>query len=611
MSAIVAVITEASDPELSRRMAGRLLEDLRHRGSHVTLQASDGVAFGTATGDEPTATLPWMGDGLRVVADARLHNRAELLEVLCVSSRATDAEIIGRAYRRWAFEWPAHVVGEFGAAIWDERRREISLARDAIGVRCLYWTQGDGLGFRCATELRPLARSRRSLKPNWSQMALFLADQYDERNATLVEGVNAVPPAHVVIVGERGVKSHRYWHAAGRESPQRALADYAEEFRSLLELAVRDRVVDAQPTVAVEFSGGLDSTTIAGIAARILHADPSAPRPLGVTLVFPGLACDERPFSRAFARHARIPLLEVDPFEAPNLLFPSHGTSDNDYFHPTLAFKTLQLRRTKRLGARVTLTGLGSDQLAHRIESLETADAIRRFDTTGIASAWRVHGAKQVGRSIGRALLSHRCQRRLEGLVRHEPPFLARSAMRAVEDASHARMQELTALPHRDLTQLEVLRCIEHDLGRSLASLDRLAAREGCEFRHPFVDRRVVELLLAMPHGIVAGTGAEFRKPLLRYAMRDLLPDALLERRTVTNFNSFMIRALLECGEDPRHLVKHGVVRQYRLLDDAGVDEILENPTRNLNLRRFVNWLALEVWLRGIGSLGEDDGRKA
>jgi hypothetical protein len=110
-----------------------------------------------------------------------------------------------------------------------------------------------------------------------------------------------------------------------------------------------------------------------------------------------------------------------------------------------------------------------------------------------------------------------------------------------------------------------------------------------------------------MPHEIVAGGRREPRKPLLRRAMRGLLPPTILERRAWTNFNPFLVRALFECGPDPRHLLSEGLVRQSRLLDETGVTQLLGNPV--LSVRRFAQWVALELWLRDLQSDGDEDGR--
>jgi hypothetical protein len=148
---------------------------------------------------------------------------------------------------------------------------------------------------------------------------------------------------------------------------------------------------------------------------------------------------------------------------------------------------------------------------------------------------------------------------------------------------------------------------IVHEMPAALARFDRLAAREGSELRHPFLDSRVVDHLLAMPHDLVAGAGKDPRKPLLRQIARGLLPGSIVQRGTTTDFNPFLVRALFECGHDPRHLLRRGLVREARLLDDDAVSGILGDPFSDANLRKLANWVALEIWLRGLSSRGEED----
>jgi asparagine synthase (glutamine-hydrolysing) len=605
MSAIVAVLSRSSG---ARAIAERLLEAVAFRGSTRALDvdANDAVALG-ARHDEDGR--PFRGDGVRVIADARLDARSALAALLGTAPGASAAELIGRAYLRWNVDWPAHVLGDYAAAIWDERTQELVLARDALGVRSLYWTK-DERGLRVATEMGPLARSRARVTPDRLQMALFLIDRHDEQPTTLLQGIHAVPAAHVVVLREDGAaRAHRYWHAGGRESPHRDLDACAHELRAVFHEAVAARLRDAGPKIALEFSGGQDSTSVAAMAASILRTAPNAAQPIGVTLTFPGMECDETRYSRPFAAHAGLSLLEVDPLEAPELLrfdLPAHATADVHY-HPTLAFKWLQLEKTRALGARVTLTGIGADQILHREQIAEAADALRRGDVRAIASTLRVDGAKSVARAMLQAFVPT-CVRRRVVPIFPRASILAPHVAREVYDVLSARRERLERLPHRDLTQLMHLDSIEHELPVPLAALDRLAARAGSELRYPFLDRRVVESVLAMPHAVTAGRGDDFRKPLLRRAMGDLLSPGILDRRSTTHFNPFVARAIFECAGDPTHLLREGRVWEYRLLDEVVIRQMLENPTSTANLRRFVDWIALEIWLRSLESLGERHG---
>jgi asparagine synthase (glutamine-hydrolysing) len=604
MAAILATLATSTDG--AQRSADVLLGRMKHRGARRDVRCADGVLLGALFDDDGGC---WFGETIWVAADARVDNRDELLGKLGLPPETSDAELLGRAHEHWGGHWPERVLGDFAVAIWDPRKRELTLARDPLGVRCLYWTH-DRHGTRCATEMLPLVRTRAHVELDPVQMALYLANSYDEREDTLVRGVRAVPPAHIVVVGDDGEKRRRrYWFPVATVPAASTKAECSEELRLRLDDAVRVRVRTTDPVIAAEVSGGFDSSSVAALAAAALRGEACTPKLHAVTTVYPGLATDESAYSRALAQHLGVPLLEVDPFAAPELLEPSfapHARGDV-YFHPTLANKWLQLRETRSIGARVILTGFASDQLAHRVPTAEATDAIRRADLPGIFEAFR--SPQLFARAAADVVLGSRVSRTLarEFLGRRGP--LSAQFAREVDAVVDARKQQLRGLPCRDEVQLSLVYAVEHSISVSLAMLDRMAALEGCSFRHPFLDRRLVESVLAMPHELTAGRGRTFRKPLLRHAMRDHLPREILDRRTKTTFDSFVHRVMDERAAEFAHLLKDGAVVSARLVDDRTVKCAVENPLASLRL--FVDWVGLEVWARSLHSFGEDHERYA
>ena len=92
-----------------------------------------------------------LGGGLVVVADARIDGRSELLRRLAdcghqLPATASDAELVGAAFRAWGEECPGHLLGDFAFAVWDARERRLFCARDHFGVKPFYYARaGDGL----------------------------------------------------------------------------------------------------------------------------------------------------------------------------------------------------------------------------------------------------------------------------------------------------------------------------------------------------------------------------------------------------------------------------------------------------------------------------------
>src|SRR5579859_3905078 len=95
------------------------------------------------TPEETGEIQPLVGaSGTALVMDGRLDNRDELASALHAPRTASDAALALDAYGRWSEEFAAHLVGDFAIAVFDVERHRLVLARDAIGIRPLYYHEG-------------------------------------------------------------------------------------------------------------------------------------------------------------------------------------------------------------------------------------------------------------------------------------------------------------------------------------------------------------------------------------------------------------------------------------------------------------------------------------
>jgi len=105
-------------------------------------------------------------EGLRLTADARLDNRAELCTLLEAPAHATDADLILRAYLRWGETSVEHMLGDFAFVIWDANRQSLFCARDHMGVKPFYYHYRPGRLFACASAIKALLALARCLAPS-------------------------------------------------------------------------------------------------------------------------------------------------------------------------------------------------------------------------------------------------------------------------------------------------------------------------------------------------------------------------------------------------------------------------------------------------------------
>lgn len=619
MSGIAAIYERDGAPAGAARIAA-MLGRLRRRGPdrssyHVGGCAAFAHAMLETTPEDGLDRQPLRSrSGERwIVADARVDNRGDLLalppagDAGALTSTIPDVELILRAYERWGEACPEKLVGDFAFAIWDAERRCFFCARDPLGVRQLYYHCA-GASFRCATEMHALlADERVARRPHLPSMALFLAHNYAERDETLYEGVHALPPGHAMIVTASSVRRRAFWQPDARRTlPVSSDDEYAARFRDVFSEAVRCRLRASRP-LAADVSGGLDSSSVACEAERLRRAGAVSCSPLMLhRAAFPGLDCDERPYSQAVAEHLGLPITTCCPADQPNPCALEQSYPDL-YFHPTIAMLGPLLGGVRRRGARVVLTGMGGDLLmqptgyegAHwlRLGRLGAAMA-----AVGLRSAPRSGGA---GRRLASQAFHAFAPRSLVRLnARRRPaharwPWLSRGAADMV-GAYLAQDERETHGLHPDPLLAELCRGVTHGAASLLpmALGDRASASHALEYRHAFYDVRVVDLLLALPSD--QRFTRERSKQVLRRAMGPTLPSTVRERGDKAELSSYMRRVFLEEQRGPmQRLLRESRVEGLGLVDGGALRKLVDAPPGAPGvLIALVNITAMELWLR-------------
>ncbi|MBF6568636.1 MAG: asparagine synthetase B, partial [Candidatus Binataceae bacterium] len=206
MSGIAAIFDRDFAP-IDRAEIDRMLAAIAHRGPDGSNSWARGpVALGHAafrtTPESLHEVQPLFDEpsGICLTLDGRIDNRDELGDALRANgARLTadsDAEMVLRAYQLWGEDCAIRLIGDFALVIWDERNRIIFAARDAIGVRPLYY-HCDSRRFVAGSEPREIVEGARlAREPNEGWIAEYLNGGLITRDETPLRGVMALPPAH-------------------------------------------------------------------------------------------------------------------------------------------------------------------------------------------------------------------------------------------------------------------------------------------------------------------------------------------------------------------------------------------------------------------------------
>src|SRR5262249_18316560 len=153
-----------------------------------------------------------------LVFDGRLDNREELLSALKdapeIEQNCPDPTLVLAAYIAFGERFAERLNGDFALGLFDPRRQQLWLARDAVGIRTLYYYRS-GATFLFASEIKALlAHPGVSTRPNDDVLADYIFQGLpgpDERGETFFEGIFSLPPAFLGVLTPKGFMTRRYW----------------------------------------------------------------------------------------------------------------------------------------------------------------------------------------------------------------------------------------------------------------------------------------------------------------------------------------------------------------------------------------------------------------
>ncbi|MEA2950807.1 MAG: hypothetical protein QOJ96_327 [Alphaproteobacteria bacterium] len=255
----------------------RFFRAITPRGGRAITHRIEGALFAqraAVTGEvgEPQPVTGRNGRTL-FVALARLDNREELGAALGLTlqqlARTQDGQLILGMLERWGDAGVARCLGAFVFALWDADTRRLTLGRDCLGNRALFYHCGKGIITFATTLGALLALPGVPREIDEITLAHFIAVNNREPRRTFYRGIERVPSRHLVTVDRVGIRHRAYWAPnLAAPPPYRRDEDYVERARELFDQAVAAAVRNT-PHVAISASGGLDSSAIAATAARL------------------------------------------------------------------------------------------------------------------------------------------------------------------------------------------------------------------------------------------------------------------------------------------------------------------------------------------------------
>lgn len=625
----------ASPSETARAMA----DAIRHRGPDdggVWTDDAAGIALAqrrlavvdlSASGRQPMVS----SDGRFVVVyNGEVYNHDEIrpeLEARGVVFRGrSDTEVILEACAAFGVEATVErLIGMFAFALWDRRDRRLTLVRDRLGIKPLYWARFGSL-FLFGSELKALRAH-----PGWSPeidrnaVSAFLRLSCVPAPLSIYQGVHKLEPGRILTLEEGGeVAFHTFWSA--REVAARGARDpldlsdeeAVDQLEALLGDAVGRRMIADVPLGAF-LSGGVDSSTVVALMAK------RSDRPVRTfSIGFDENGYDESRHAAAVAAHLGTDHTELRATGARALeVVPDLPRWYDEPFSDSSQIPTRLVSEMTREHVTVALSGDGGDELfagynrhafAERWGRLERIppslrrlaagaigalpprawDAIARLAPASLRPSQPSDKMRKIaevlalddGDAVYRRLVSHWTDPDALALGGHEP----RDGV--LWDESVAR--DVPDLVDR-MRFLDLVTYLPDDI---LTKVDRASMAVALEARVPLIDHRVVEFAFRLPRRMTRRDGRG--KWILRRVLDRHVPRALIDRPKMgfgAPLGAWLRGPLRDWAED---LLSETSLRDAGLVDPAPIRRLWREHLTGGRDREHALWdvLTLHAWAR-------------
>ena len=502
-----------------------------------------------------------------IIYNGELYNTPELRTELMSRGHEfighSDTEVLLHAYLEWKTDAFARLNGIFAFAIWEKRERRLTLCRDRLGVKPLFFAPiRNGLTFGstidtvlCHPEIEP------ALDEDGLRTLLLLGPARPPESGVFRQ-IKSLLPGHFAVLTPENFTDHVYWQLEAHEHED-DLQTTIERTHALICDAARRQLVSDVP-LACFLSGGLDSSILSMLAAKDYAARGETLHTWSVDYrdndkyftksIFQPNSDDsyiDQMVDFLGTHHHRV-VLEPEALCA--ALLPATDARALPGMADVDSSLLLFCAAVKRGGTTVCLSGECADELFggypwyHREEIL--------FEDT---FPW----SRSVGLRLG--LLTPDAVRNGEEFVRqHYRDTCDRAPKLSSDDKKAARMREMFVLN------------LDWFMATLLDRKDRMSMYSGLEVRVPFCDHRIVEYAYNMPWDFKSLEGRE--KGIMRRAFADELPKEIVYRKKSPYPKTFHPVYTRLCADYVRRIFEDNTSVAASLFDRNAVQKLMQRP---------------------------------
>lgn len=565
MSAIFGVINLNGDG-VSKNLEDKMVDRLNiYKLDSIKVlnrkNALFGCGFQYITPESINEILPYYEEcsGITITADAIIDNRIQLFDLLDIPKDLkhdiTDSQLILRSYKKWGRDCTKYLIGDFSFVIWDEANKSIFCARDHVGKRTFYYYYSNNI-FAFSTLIMPIYEAldkKPDLNEKWISdfLSLPLAIHEMENKETLYNDIFQLPPASTLLLKNNQICINKYWNPLEEVKPLKLKSDkeYEEAFNKIFFEAVSCRL-RCTNEVGVMLSGGLDSGSVACIAAKQLNAKnkrlkafSSVPIAEYKDYLPKDLIADESEYVKSIVdMYNNIDLTycrsenknsatDIDFFI--NILEQPHKLIENLFWYNQI------VKSASESGCKVLLNGQGGNMtissgyfMANILTMLKKAKIIKVIKEINGYSKLYNAPKKYITNAVIRAAIPYNFKKLVRKKTYKNIDVFKMTPVNKnlikkwdLEKRLKGRGFYNYPIKHSDSNQMK--KYIVDPIALSQIALieTKLSLAHGIVTRDPTNDKRVIEFCISLPDEQYVRYGKE--RFLIRRAMKNILPDKI------------------------------------------------------------------------------------
>ena len=553
---------------------------------------------------ESSDSDPIYKDGVAVIGDIRIDNRRDLQEIEKFEDSKTDVEIIILLYRKYGDKYIEMIHGAFAFILHDSEKGELSIARDHLGQRIIYYSIKDNIIFISSSIHKLLDYSVIEKKMNLNRVIDLIAHTHSLTNETFFQGVYYLEPSTTMLLSDNATAKKRFNYKSQIHVTKNLKELFYESVASVMD-----------KNCGSMLSGGLDSSAISAVLQ-----DLSSEKIQSFSVVFPELSpelkarADESEYSAAVVKKAgmhmnRVPITKFN--------FIENIKENTDFFEePFMATNTYiyeeVFKAMRDVYKRQVLDGTDGDSvISHGTEIFRYyGDKFEIRKLLKEKKAYdRVYGIKH---SALRAIISFVILPRI-------PKWLRRSLKRmkntdfffAQNDLLSKAYKKTTERLYKDIESIytdkksfnnfsekaHYMMVYKSHWDSVFNILNTLAKKHNVEIRFPFFYQPLVNYCLNQPVTNKINNGVT--RYNFREALKDQLPKKIYERNSKSDLSPIFTENFMNIDANYSNQVffdKSSPI--YNLIDKKEIKKLLSSKNFKKNLSIIYTFFSLYEWMK-------------